>query len=254
MNETLTKPFRAPRAAKERAIPLGKESEEPTELGLVWGRVVVKETQAVEVDQTEKDRSGSQCTTAKVNDPTHESSKVQSPCLSEFEDFLDQCDARRKWEAEQREALPLLTSRQRMDAFWESILQNEKRRLAEDTLAPMINVEDICLNEFSDDDDVPIVDTLPQKTKNLSLLANAASKKRVKKPTKTLWSYETVAEPAGVVSKYWDSPASSVRSTKRIAKQKLSDFKSTSFVCTTFHFICLFFICRCVHYYPHVFQ
>jgi hypothetical protein len=177
MNKTLTKPFRVPRAAKERAIPPGKESEEPTELGLVWGRVVVKETQAVEVDQVEKERSGSQCTTAKVNDPTHESSKVQSPCLSEFEDFLEERDARRKWEAEQREALPLLTSRQRTDAFWESILQNEKRRLAEDTLAPMINVEDICLNEFSDDDDVPIVDTLPQKTKNLTLLANRIEKK-----------------------------------------------------------------------------
>jgi hypothetical protein len=91
----------------------------------------------------------------------------------------------------------------------------------------MINVEDICLNEGSDDDDVPIVDTLPHKPKNLSLLANVASKKRVKKPPKTLWTYETVAEPTGVVSKYWDSPAPSERSTKRIVKQKLSYLNGT---------------------------
>jgi hypothetical protein len=96
MNKTLMRPFRAPREAKERAIPPGKESEEPTELGLVWGRVFIKETQEAVPDKEKMERSGSQCTTAKENDLTHESSKVQSPCLSEFEEFLDQFEARRK--------------------------------------------------------------------------------------------------------------------------------------------------------------
>jgi hypothetical protein len=49
----------------------------------------------------------------------------------------------------------------------------------------------------------------------------------VKKKPKTLWTYETVAEPTGIVSKYWDSPALVERSTKRVAKQKLSDLKNT---------------------------
>jgi hypothetical protein len=55
------------------------------------------------------------------------------------------------------------------------------RRCADDTCSRMINVEDICLNEGSEEDDVPIVATLPPKPKNLSVLAMAASNKRVKK-------------------------------------------------------------------------
>jgi hypothetical protein len=38
---------------------------------------------------------------------------------------------------------------------------------------------------------------------------------------KTLWTYETVAEPTGVSSKYWDVAAPEERATKRRAKEKL---------------------------------
>jgi hypothetical protein len=45
----------------------------------------------------------------------------------------------------------------------------------------------------------------------------------VKKTPASRWTYETVAEPTGTVSKYWDSPAPLERATKRVAKQKLCD-------------------------------
>jgi hypothetical protein len=85
MNNTLMKPFRAPREAKERAIEPEKDSEEPTELGVVWERYVIKETQEAVADKEEMEPTGSEWTMAKENDVTHECSKVQSPCLSEFE-------------------------------------------------------------------------------------------------------------------------------------------------------------------------
>jgi hypothetical protein len=78
------------------------------------------------------------------------------------------------------------------------------------------------------DDDVPIVQTLALPSKRLELLATVAAqpspspklrKSQVKKAT---WIYETVAEPTGVSSKYWDVEAPVERATKRRAKEKLS--------------------------------
>jgi hypothetical protein len=211
MNNKLMTPFRAPREAKERTKEPDTDSEEPTEWGLVWPRNVIKETQEAVADNKEM---------AKDNDGTHECSQVQFPCLSEFEAFLEQCDAKRKQfsknasnhessckEAVEEKVLPVLSARQRTDAYWENVLQSEKRRLAELIEARTINVDDICFDVCSDDDDVPIVFTLPPKSSNLSVLANVASTKHGKKKPKTLWTYETIAEPTGVVSKYWDSPA-----------------------------------------------
>jgi hypothetical protein len=71
------------------------------------------------------------------------------------------------------------------------------------------------LDADSSDDDVPIVQTLQAAT------AQAKKKKNVTK----LCSYETVTEPTGVQSKYWDSPAPRERATKQQAKQKLDDLK-----------------------------
>jgi hypothetical protein len=91
-------------------------------LGLVWERNVIKETQEAVADNEEM---------AKENDGTHDCSQVQSPCLSDFEEFLEQCGAKRKQfakEAVEKGALPVLTVRQRTDAYWENILQSEKRR------------------------------------------------------------------------------------------------------------------------------
>jgi hypothetical protein len=43
-----------------------------------------------------------------------------------------------------------------------------------------------------------------------------------------LWTYETVAEPTGVASKYWDAEAPSERRTKRLAKEKMLAIKETN--------------------------
>jgi hypothetical protein len=265
----MMQPFRAPRKAKELAIQPERESEAPTELGVVQERHIIKETDEevanrrggyelwanvrgdketgeeweARIDKENMERGGSKWSMDKERALAeedyfqHELSKVQSSCLSEFEAYLDKIDAQRKHsskddseyestceqdkDAEQGSGT---TSRERTDAWWESVLERGKKRCEDDTNSRTVDVEDILLNEGSDDDDVPIVATLPPKTSNLSLLAMAASKKRAKKASKTLWAYETVAEPTGVVSKYWDSPAPMERATKRAAKQKLRDF------------------------------
>ncbi len=49
----------------------------------------------------------------------------------------------------------------------------------------------------------------------------------MKKTPAMRWTYETVAEPTSMVSKYWDSPAPKERVTKRVAKQKLCDLHLT---------------------------
>jgi len=86
------------------------------------------------------------------------------------------------------------------DDWWETVLQSEQQRFkARDEV---LNAEAV-----SSDDDLPIVQTLPVARK--------------KKKVKSLWSYETVMEPTGARSKYWDSPAPVQRATKELAKQKL---------------------------------
>ncbi len=93
------------------------------------------------------------------------------------------------------------------DEWWESVLQSEKQRVSR-----LISVEDIMPCLSSSDDNTPIVTTLQRNT----------FKEKAKKKTKELWIYETVVEPTGVVSKYWDADAPSERRTKRQAKEKLS--------------------------------
>jgi hypothetical protein len=80
----------------------------------------------------------------------------------------------------------------------------------------------------SDDDDVPIVQTLPARPSQLSLLATLAASSvsspnlRKKRAPKSLWTYVTVNEPTGVTSNYWDTDAPSDRRTKQIAIEKFS--------------------------------
>ena len=79
------------------------------------------------------------------------------------------------------------------------------------TMSRVVRVEDLYLDSRSDDDDVPIVSTLK--------LPKPKRKVRPKAPVK--WSYETVSEPTGAASKYWDAGAPSERATKRLAKEKM---------------------------------
>ncbi len=96
--------------------------------------------------------------------------------------------------------------------LWESVLQAEKQRCEDDQRSWQVEVDDILLGDESSDGDILIVSILP----------TAKPKRTMKKMSKLLWTYETVAEPTGAASKYWDADAPSERATKRLAKEKLS--------------------------------
>ena len=78
--------------------------------------------------------------------------------------------------------------------------------------------QNILSDASSSDDEVPIVSTLRA----------AKAKGQIKKQKAPLWVYETVKEPTGVASKYWDAEPPSERATKRLAKLKLSLVNATN--------------------------
>ncbi len=111
--------------------------------------------------------------------------------------------------------------------FWQGVLESEQKRLSTDLERRSVAVDDILLGGGSDDDaddNIPIVSQLPKKLTLLATLAAVPSpspKQRKKKIPKSLWTYETVAEPTGAASRYWDADAPSERATKRLAKERL---------------------------------
>ncbi len=133
-------------------------------------------------------------------------SVIPFPSLSEFEDFLGAMEAIRTEVPKKR---PANISN---DEWWNSVLEAEKQRLADLVNSRQVEVDDIVLGGVSSDEDIPIVSTLPALT--------STTKKKQK--SKVLWTYETVAEPTGVSSKYWDAEATRERATKKQAKEKLS--------------------------------
>ncbi len=222
------------------------ESEEPTEFGVVWERLVIPETEACEIDQTgdesdgkterdEVDGNGSHFTIESRKeralvfgeDKTMTSSTAASPCMHEFESFLE---GRAKLNLDSVEPEAAMNSKHKTmsnNDFWQGVLESEQKRLATDVETRTVAVEEILLGGASDDDaedNIPIVSQLP---KNLALLATLAAvpspspKQRKKKVPKSLWTYETVAEPTGSASRYWDADAPSERATKRLAKERL---------------------------------
>ena len=222
------------------------ESEEPTEFGVVWERFIIPETEACDIDRTGDDSDGktvldevdgngslftieSRKERARVvgEDETKTSSSTASPCMNEFESFLER---RAKLDLESVEPEPAMNSKPKSmsnNEFWQGVLESEQKRLATDLETRTVAVEAILLgaeSEDDDDDNIPIVSQLPR---NLALLANMAAvpspspKQRKKKVPKSLWTYETVAEPTGAASRYWDADAPSERATKRLAKERL---------------------------------
>ena len=93
--------------------------------------------------------------------------------------------------------------------------------LAEDAFSRGITVNDILFTQGDDDDDLPIAATLHALPKAGSVEVQA--KKTIKKPKKTLWSYELVTEPTGIASKYWDANAPGERATKVLANERLTE-------------------------------
>lgn len=218
-------------------------------------RLVIKETQEAEMEhegrdmagQKEKphqdgvDCNGKQWTIEARKERTesvdgvnvsHVATQVPSLSLSDFGAFFDYLESERRnfpkditIASNGTIAVPKVkTHRSATDEYWESVLQSEKERLG----FTMVPVDAMMVGASSDEDDVPIVNTLSRKHSNLGILATVAAetsspgqlKKRNVKQTR--WTYETVCEPTGVASKYWDADAPSERATKRLAKQRIN--------------------------------
>jgi hypothetical protein len=238
--------------AIEQATPDGvqSDSEEATALGLGWKRLVVKETQYPEVEPVGRNQgyvrldsitetgdeymarmdreqradttNGCKLTLNMVEALGDEHAYLvrgalpdngegvkmvaASPNLSEFEHFLDGCD---------RDFVRNMAKKKGAMAK----ARVERQALAipdDDSTSRVVRLKDFHLDSRSDDDDVPIASTIT--------LAKPKRKVRTKVPVK--WSYETVSEPTGAASKYWDAGAPAERATKRLAKEKLIALKA----------------------------
>ncbi len=222
------------------------ESEEPTEFGVIWERFVVPETEACVIEQTGEESDG-RTERDEVHgnglDWTIEARKEQrilvgadepktsatsaSPGIEEFESFLERRSQANIESASLEATMISKPKTMSNNDFWQGVLESEQQRLSQDLQSRTVAVEEILLGGDSEDDaedNIPIVSQLP---KNLALLASLAScpspapKQRKKKEPKSLWTYETVAEPTGAASRYWDADAPSQRTTKLLAKQRL---------------------------------
>ena len=208
------KPFRAPRMRNDEVMKTNDEadSEDATQFGLVRSSWIVPGTEEESL-QASQDNSHRAVPESK-HVPQLESLNCgsASPILSEFEQYLDGLPS--KGASTMASTLPLTKpAHLTKDEWWDTVLQAEKERLQQLEKAQLVPVDEMFPDAGSSDDDIPIVRTLP----------GSITKARKKKKAKTLWSYETVNEPTGVHSKYWDSPAPKHRATKQQAKQKLDE-------------------------------
>ncbi len=247
----MLRPFRAPRIrevetsskARKKDTPQidTENSEGPTELRVT--RWIVPETQDGDLHNadnksdtnTDRDDVGdngqvwtiearNKCAEVEAAKENATSCDSPSPCLSEFERYLEKAVV----EKQQKNDKELPKQKQTNDEYWEGVLQSEWKRLHDDINSRLVPVEEMMVGACSDDDDVPIVQTLPHRASQLSLLASLATASssspnlRKKRPKMSLWTYVTVHEPTGVTSNYWDTNAHSDRRTKQIAKEKIS--------------------------------
>ncbi len=60
----------------------------------------------------------------------------------------------------------------------------------------------------------------------MSTLTLPKPKRKGRSKGQLKWTYETVLEPTGAASKYWDADAPAERATKRLAKDKLVALKA----------------------------
>jgi hypothetical protein len=220
------------------------ESEEPTEFGVIWERFVVPETNACDIERkgdesdgrTERDEVHGNGLHGTIEarkeqrivvgeDELKTSTTSASPCIEDFESFLE-----RRSQVNIESVFPegpMIRKPKTMsnNEFWQGVLESEQHRLSKDLDSRKVAVEEILLGGDSEEDaedNIPIVSQLPKKFSFLAALAavpNPSPKQRKKKVPKSLWTYETVAEPTGAASRYWDAP--SQRTTKLLAKQRL---------------------------------
>ncbi len=224
------------------------ESEEPTEFGVVWERFVIPEMEACDIDRTgdesdgktecdELDGNGSHWTieawkervVVLREDESKTSSTSASPCMHEFDFFLEGRGQVNLDCVQPEAAMKSKPKTMSNNEFWQGVVESEQERLSKDLETRTVAVEDILLGGDSDedtDDNIPILEVsqLPKKLALLAVLAEVPSpspKQRKKKVPKSLWTYVTVAEPTGAASRYWDADAPSERATKRLAKERL---------------------------------
>jgi hypothetical protein len=311
MKSKLRRPFRAPREAVDRSKGeevadqsdaareepphdvVQTESEEATELGVVWKPFVVTETEYPEVESVGKDQgyvrldsitetgdeyearmdreqladteNGCKMTMKMVTALGDEHAYLvrgalrddggidigkgvamvaASPNLSEFESFLDGLTTAQNKKTKQKKAQNQkkgnTKAKNKDDSDESEDLENfgdiylraraSSKSVGSGTstigklalLPPeadnhsrTVSVDDILPEVRPNDVDVAIVNTLT--------FPKLKRKGRIKAQVK--WTYETVLEPTGVGSKYWDAEAPSERATKRIAKEKLVALK-----------------------------
>ena len=209
-------------------------------------RQVIKETQEAEMENIGRDivGHGERWTIVARHERSesldgllvsHELSQVPSPSLSDFEEFLGKIETQvRTYPKDMSRAsagelgvTQAKNHRSATDEYWESVLAKEKERCEMDLRKESVPVEAMMVGASSDDDDVPIVNTLSRKQTNLGVLATLAAdltspaKLQPKKVKQTRWTYETVCEATGVSSKYWDADAPSVRQTKLLARERM---------------------------------
>ena len=142
------------------------DSEEPTELGLVCERslmptnkVTHKKNDGNDIqnpwwpDDDENNVAPSEAHSPHLSEDNNVApSEAPSPHLSEFEDYLALAEARKNVVATAQgllslsQSCPVLSARQQRDAYWESHLEMEKKRL-QDAIASRLS--------GSDDDDLP---------------------------------------------------------------------------------------------------
>ena len=164
------------------------ESEEPTELGVVWKPLVIKETQYDDVEElfdngisNINDLGKRYVVEARVERSLVDHDKqpaigatAASPSCSEFEAFLESRSAAASVsDASVSVGVPKKISQ--TDAYWNNVLELNKERLAANAVDSFVPVDAIMFDITSDDDDVPIVATLASTKNNLSLLVDVAT-------------------------------------------------------------------------------
>ena len=177
MKKHVMQPFRAPRQQKEKASPTRHSPRQQGKHGKPRRKpVVIKETQFDNIEAV--------VDCSFVEATTHPSigATAASPSCSEFEAFLDSKSVSANASAA---SVSVGGSKKisKTDGYWNNVLELEKQRLAaDDAVESLVPVDAIMLDISSDDDDVPIVATLPANKSNLSLLVDVATQS-VSSPT-----------------------------------------------------------------------
>jgi hypothetical protein len=88
-------------------------------------------------------------------------SQFGSPCLSKFESYLGECEAKVQTQTVYKQGMQQIFVYERAanvsnNEWWKSVLLSEKERLEDDKQSRLVQLEDILPDQSSSDDDIPI--------------------------------------------------------------------------------------------------